>query len=130
MIILTTLITSTLITLITLITPTTKAVDSIYLYGLFNSLVKRKVYKPIKHTFYMQKKDLSELTKDEKDILNYLKNNPKDYPNISDISKKLNLSYPTTLKRIEILERLNFVNIMVIGNNRVCLINGDKDGKA
>jgi len=57
---------------------------------------------------------------EEKKILEFLKNNSKNYPNVMDISKAVNLSYPTTLKRIEILERLGYIEIITVGNNKIC----------
>ncbi len=63
------------------------------------------------------------LNNEEKKILDYLKNNEKECPNMKDISKALNMSYPTVLKRIEILERFNLIKIITIGNNKVCRVN-------
>ena len=69
----------------------------------------------------MEKKEIN-LKEEEKKIINFLKENQNNYCNILDLSKALKTSYPTTLKRVEILERFGFLKIVRVGNNKICLL--------
>ena len=63
-----------------------------------------------------------EITSEEQKILDFLKQNIDDYYNIKDLSNGLKISYPTALKRVEILERFGYIKIINIGNNKVCVL--------
>ena len=69
----------------------------------------------------VEKRD-AKLTDYEKNIIKFLSENQNNYCNILDLSKALKTSYPTTLKRVEILERLGFLKIVRVGNNKICLL--------
>ena len=74
--------------------------------------------------------DSKKLTDDERNILGFLRDNNGDVFNIRDISKNLNISYPTALKRIYILERFGYIKIITVGNNKICILEtgNDKEG--
>ncbi len=65
------------------------------------------------------------LTKEEEKILSFIGKNSAKYYNIKDISNEIKISYPTTLKHIEILARLGYLKIVQVGNNKICRLNGE-----
>lgn len=64
----------------------------------------------------------NKVNNEEQKILDFLKSNPESYSNIKELSDATNLSYPTTLKRVEILERLGLIKVIIVGNNKVCML--------
>ena len=67
------------------------------------------------------------ITNEEKKILEFLQKDDSNYYNIKNLSKKLSMSYPTILKRIDILCRLDYIKIINVVNNKVCILKNKKE---
>ena len=67
----------------------------------------------------------SELDDIDKKILSYLEKNSEKLINIKDICISIKISYPTVMKRVDVLEAKDLIEIEKKGGNRICKI---KDG--
>ena len=59
-----------------------------------------------------------ELSDNEKKVYDFVKNNSNDFLNLVKISDDTKLSYPTIRNSVRVLEIMELIDVIKIGNNK------------